>query len=240
MIFIIKKRKLVLDMFTCNQQIFDVGKPKMATQFFPEWWKELKTQLSDNQIVPQPTMKRCIGFVDHYKHGFIVPMWSDFRIEFGVIGTENHYALCSDGYTPVVQHPTNQRGSYAPPDKYCNMKLESPWTAQCKEDVYFKWEQPTWNMKELNAYVVLPATVEFKYQHSINVHLMFPRSSNTKIRQINFGDPVVHVTPISERPLDIRYHMVTPTEYDRFLFGKRITFLNSYRTYKRAKDEIGI
>jgi hypothetical protein len=69
---------------------------------------------------------------------------------------------------------------------------------------------------------------------------MFPRSSNTKIRQINFGDPVVHVTPISERPLDIRYHMVTPTEYDRFLFGKRITFLNSYRTYKRAKDEIGI
>jgi hypothetical protein len=234
-IFFIKRKKLVLDLFTCQQQVFDVAKPNMASQFFPDWWKELKTQIPDSHVVPQPTMRRCMGFVDHFKHGIIIPMWSDFRIEVGQIGTQNHYALCSDGYTPVVQHPTGQRGNFAPSDKYCNMKLESPWAVKCKEDIYFKWEQPTWNMKNLNAYVVLPATVEFQYQHSINVHLMFPRSTNPEVRQINFGEPIVHLTPITERQLDLRHHMVTPTEYDRFLFGKRITFLNSYRTYRRAK-----
>jgi len=240
MIFLIKNRKIVIDLFTNEQQVFDVAKPRIASQFFPEWWKELKIQIPDTHVVPQPTMRRCMGFVDHFKHGFIVPMWSDFRVEVGVIGTLNHYAITSDNYTPIVQHPTGQRGSFAPPDKYCNLKLESPWVAKCKEDIYFKWEQPTWNMNELNAYVVLPATVEFKYQHSINIHLMFPRASNTNVRQISFGDPIVHVTPISERPIDLKYHMVTPTEYQRYLQGKRITFLNSYRTYKRAKDEISI
>lgn len=239
MIFLIKKRKLVLDMFTCQQQVFDLAKPKAASQFFPEWWKELKIQIPNTHVVPQPTMRRCMGFVDHYKHGIIVPMWSDFRIEVGEIGTQYHYALCSDGYTPVVQHPTGQRGSFAPPDKYCNMKLESPWAFRCKDDVYFKWEQPTWNMQSLSAYVVLPATVEFVHQHSVNVHLMFPRTTIKDVRQIDFGTPIVHVTPLTERELDLRYHMVTPTEYDRFLFGKRITFLDAYRAGRRAKEKNG-
>jgi hypothetical protein len=235
--FLIKKRKLVLDLFTCQQQVFDAAKPRIASQFFPDWWKQLKTQMPDTPLVPQPTMKRCMGFVDHFKHGIIIPMWSDFRIQLSEIGTQNHHALCSDGYTPVVQHSTGQRGGFAPADQYCNIKLESPWTARCNEDVYFKWEQPTWNMNNLTAYVVLPATVEFKYQHSINVHLMFPRLEIPVIRQINFGTPVVHLTPLTERELDVRHHMVTPIEYQNFLFGKRITFLNSYRTYRREKEK---
>lgn len=237
MMFFTKRRKLVLDIFTCQQQVFDAAKPKAASQFFPEWWKELKTQVLENPVVPQPTMRRCMGFVDHYKHGIIVPMWADFRIEVGEIGTQYHYGLTSDGYTPIVQHATGQRGSFAPPDKYCNLKLESPWAARCKEDVYFKWEQPTWNMNNLTAHVVLPATVEFVHQHPINVHLMFPRGLNRDVRQISFGDPLVHVTPLTERELDLRHHMVTPTEYSNFQFGNRLTFVNAYRAYRRAKEK---
>jgi hypothetical protein len=237
MIFLIKKRKLVLDLFTCQQQIFNAAKPKAASQFFPDWWKELKTQMPNSHVVPQPTMKRCMGFVDHFKHGIIIPMWSDFRVELGELGTQTHFAITSDGYTPIAQHPTNQRGSFAPPDKYCNLKLESPWAARCKEDVYFKWEQPTWNMNNLSAYVVLPATVEFVYQHSINVHLMFPRTTSKDIREIKFGTPLVHMTPLTERELDLRYHIVTPTEFSNFQFGKRLTFLNAYKTYQRARGE---
>ena len=237
MIFLIKKRKLVLDLFTAEQQVFDAAKPKAASQFFPDWWKELKTQIPNTPVIPQPTMKRCMGLVDHFKHGIIVPMWTDFRIEVGEIGTEHHYAAAANGYTPIVQHSAKQRGGFAPPDKYCNLKLESPWSIKCKEGVYFKWEQPTWNMNNLTAYVVLPATVEFVYQHAVNVHLMFPRGLNRDVRQISFGTPVVHLTPLTERELDLRHHMVTPTEYHTFQSGYRLSFLNTYRTGRRAKEK---
>jgi hypothetical protein len=237
MIFLIKKRKVVLDLFTCQPRAFEFAKPKVATQFFPEWWKELKAHIPDNEVELKPTMKRCMGFVDHYKHGIILPMWTDFRVEIGEIGTEYHYGLTSDGYTPIIQHSVKQRGTFAPADKYCSLKFESPWAARCKEDVYFKWEQPTWNMNNLTAYVVLPATVEFVYANAINVHVMFPRSTTRDIRQISFGTPLVHLTPLTEREIDLRYHMVTPTEYSNFEKGYRVTFLNSYRTFRRAMEE---
>ena len=41
MIFLFKKRKLVVDMFTCRQMVFDAAKPKAAAHFYPQWWKDL-------------------------------------------------------------------------------------------------------------------------------------------------------------------------------------------------------
>jgi len=236
MIFLIKKRKVVLDLFTYQPRVFEYAKPKMATQFFPNWWKDLKAYIPDNEVELKPTMKRCMGLVDHFKHGIIVPMWTDFRIEIGEIGTEYHYGMVSDGHTSIVQHSPKQRGSFAPPDSYCNLKMESPWVGRCKEDIYFKWEQPTWNMDQLNSYTVLPATIDFVYQNAINVHLLFFRHHIKNIRQINFGTPIAHMTPITEREIDLRYHMVTPLEYNNFLSGYRVSFLNSYRTFRRAKE----
>ena len=238
MIFLIKKRKLVLDLFTCRQTVFDTAKPKSAANFFPEWWMELKTEIPNSPVLfPQPTMRRCMGLVDHYKQGFIVPMWSDFRIEVGEIGTQYHSAQMSDQRTVVAQHPPAQRGSFAPPEKYCHIKFETPWLAKSKEVVYFKWEQPTWNMSQLNTYTVLPATSEFKYQYSMNAHMMFMRTNQKELRVLNFGTPLLHLTPLTERKLELRHHLVTIEEYERLLIGNRISFLNMYRTTRRAMEE---
>ena len=119
MFFIIKNRKLVLDLFTHRQLIFDAAKPKPAPQFYPDWWKDLPTAVKvDTEMFPMPTVRRCMGIVDHYKHGFIIPMWTDLRVELGPIGDLAIQAACSDGVTSVGDHPAAQRGDYLPNTHY--------------------------------------------------------------------------------------------------------------------------
>jgi hypothetical protein len=237
MIFLIKKRKLVLDLFTYRQMIFDAAKPKMAANFYPDWWKEMKPekQLGD-ELFPTATMRRCMGFVDHYKHGFIIPMWSDFKMELGPVGNTFFRAAFSDSTTPLNSHPAALRGAYMPDTHYQHLKFQTPWAAKCKEDVYFKWEQPTWSYKNPNRSVVLPGTIEYKYQYSMNANLMFARQHTKTIIEIPFQQPLVHVTPLTERELELRYHMVSPQEYDKFMQGEKLSNINRYRAYRRVRE----
>jgi len=236
MIFLIKKRKLVLDMFTYRQAVYETAKPKPAAHFYPDWWKELKleTPMRD-ELFPMATMRRCMGLVDHYKHGFIIPMWTDLRVELGAIGNPAFRVQCSDGISQVASHPDTLRGTYLPKADYQHIKLRNPWVAKSKEDVYWKWEQPTWSYKTPNLSVVLPGTVEYKYQNSLNVNLMFAKSSAKTVIDIPFQQPLVHVTPLTERDFELRYHVISQDEFSKFT-QERLSNLNSYRTYRRARE----
>ena len=237
MIFFFKRRKLVLDMFTHRQMVFDAAKPKMAAHFYPDWWKALKTEIPiNNDLFPTATMKRCMGIVDHYKHGIIQPLWSDFRIELAAIGDPNFSARFSDSTTRLSQHPSILRGSFAPESHYAHIKFDNPWVARCDEDVYFKWESPTWSMTRLNDYILLPGTIEFKYQYSMNVNLFFIKQSKAVMLEMKFGQPLVHLTPLTERPLELRHHMVDKSEFERFCQGEKISNINRYRAYRRARE----
>lgn len=235
--FLFKKRKLVLDLFTCRQMIFDAAKPKLAPHYYPEWWKELKTEIpSNDELFPIATMRRCMGFVDHYKHGFIIPMWSDFRIELGPIGDTYFRAQCSDNTSGLNEHPEALRGAYLPATHYQHLKLHTPWAAKCKEDVYWKWEQPTWSYRNPNKSIVLPGTIEYKYQYSMNANLMFAREAGKTMIEIPFQQPLVHVTPLTERELELRHHMVSREEYDTLMQGEKLSNINRYRSYRRVRE----
>jgi hypothetical protein len=237
MLFFMKKRKIVLDLFTSRQMIFDAAKPKPAAQFYPEWWKALKTDIQiGDELFPTATMRRCMGFVDHYKHGFIIPMWTDLRVELGPIGDPFFRAQCSDNTTHLGPHPANLRGTYMPETHYQHLKLHTPWAAKCKEDVYWKWEQPTWGYKNPNLSIVLPGTIEYKYQYSMNSNLMFARQHERTMIEIPFQQPLVHVTPLTERDFDLRYHMVDQVEYDRLMQGEKLSNINRYRSYRRVRE----
>lgn len=237
MIFIFKKRKLVLDLFTNRQMIFDAAKPKLAPQFYPDWWKELKPEIyMGNELFPTATMRRCMGFVDHYKHGFVIPMWSDLRVELGPIGNPFFRAQFSDNTSSISDHPVALRGGYMPNDTYQHLKLHTPWVAKCKEDVYWKWEQPTWSYRNPNKSIVLPGTIEYKYQYSMNANLMFARGNERSLVEIPFQQPLVHVTPLTERDLELRHHIVSKEEYDTFMQGEKLSNINRYRAYRRVRE----
>jgi hypothetical protein len=235
--FFFKRRKIVLDLFTNRQMIYDAAKPKLAAQFYPDWWKELKTELPlGDELFSTATMRRCMGFVDHYKHGFVIPMWSDFRVELGPVDSPFWRAQFSDSTTRIGEHPASLRGSYLPDSHYQHLKLFTPWSAKCKEDVYWKWEQPTWNQRHPNKAIILPGTIEYKYQYSMNTNIMFARQHEQTILEIPFQQPLVHVTPLTERDLDLRYHMVDQAEYDRLMQGEKLSNINRYRSYRRVRE----
>lgn len=237
MFFLIKKRKLVLDLFTYRQPIFDAAKPKLAPHFYPDWWKAMKPeQYVGDELFPFATIRRCMGLVDHYKHGFIIPMWADLRVELGPIGDPTFRAQFSDGVSQIGDHPPATRGGYLPQTHYQHLKLHTPWVARCKEGVYFKWEQPTWSYRNPNKSIVLPGTIEYKYQYSMNANLMFARETDKVLIEIPFQQPLVHVTPLTERELDLRHHMVSVDEYNRFMQGDKLSSINYYRAYRRVRE----
>ena len=236
--FFFKKRKIVLDLFTCRQQVFDTAKPKNAAQFYPEWWKQLprSVQMAPSDMFPIATMRRCMGMVDHYRHGFIVPLWSDLAVELAPQGYTGCKAQFSDCVSTLSTHVQAARGAFLPETHFSHLKLEAPWAAKCSEDVHFTWEQPTWSMWEPDKYVVLPGTVEYKYQYSLNANLMFIKGPEKRRIDIKHGQPIAHITPLSERDLELRYHMVTSEEYGRMMQGEKISNLDNYRIYRRARE----
>jgi hypothetical protein len=114
--------------------------------------------------------------------------------------------------------------------------MSTPWAAKCREDVYWKWEQPTYGFKHPNRVIVLPGTIEYKYQYSMNANLMFARQDAAAELQLDFQQPLVHVTPLSERPFELRYHMVDTHEYDRLMQGEKVSNINRYRAYRRVRE----
>lgn len=237
MIFIFKHRPINLDLFTYRQMIFDAAKPKPAVQFLPSWWKELKTSLPlPNSLFPTATMRRCMGFVDYYKHGFIQPLWSDFVCRTGKIGDPFYEAAFSDNTSHVSQHPELLRGTHMPDTHYCHIKMTNPWAAKCKEDVYWMWEQPTWGYNNPNMSVLLPGVIEYKYQYSMNVNIMFARTRERAEHKMFFQQPLVHMTPLSERPFKLHYHMVAREEFDRLMQGEKLSNIDRYREYRRVRE----
>jgi hypothetical protein len=237
MIFIFKHKPVNLDLFTCRQMIYDAAKPKPAAQFYPDWWKELKTEIPlQGSMFPSATMRRCMGFVDYYKHGIIQPLWSDFICRTGPIGDPFFEASFSDNTTHVSQHPQMLRGSYLPDTHYCHIKMSNPWAAKCKEDIMWMWEQPTWSYPRPNDMVLLPGTTEFKYQYSLNVNIMFARGDTPIEHKMMFQQPLVHLTPLTERPFKLHYHMVAREEYDKLMQGEKLSNINRYRAYRRVRE----
>lgn len=237
MLFLFKKRKLVLDLFTSRQMIYDAAKPKMAAHFYPEWWKEMKTEMQvGDELFPTATIRRCMGLVDHYKNGFIIPMWADLRVELGPIGDPFFRAQFSDNVSGIGQHPATIRGAYLPEAQYQHLKLFTPWAAKCNDDVHWKWEQPTWSYRNPNKSIVLPGTIEYKYQYSMNANIMFARQHEKSMIEIPFQQPLVHVTPLTERDLELRHHMVEQAEYDRLMQGEKLSNINRYRSYRRVRE----
>jgi hypothetical protein len=192
--FLFKKKKLVLECFTKVEQLSKIGIPK-ASEYIPEWWKSIPKVVNGpnayGMAVPKPTLKTCAGFIDLYRRGNIVPLWSDLIID---VHEDTYTWQFSDPHSDnqIRQHEeyqfTSENFKF---DHFHHAKIESPWLVKCNKDVKFLAIEPTYN-NLLNDYGIryLPGVVDFKDQHGINVNMFIP----AEIRRIkmNFLDPLYH------------------------------------------------
>lgn len=239
MLFFFKKKTIVVDCFTDRTYVHDYAKIDYAIKFIPEWWKKLPaTHCAPGDITDLPTMKTCSGFVEQYKKGFIIPMWSDCAIEVGPVGEPKHTIrwAFSDGMTNAVAHPPYQRGSYCSSSDYEHLKINSPWFLECKNDIRFQFLQPIYNFQNPEKAIILPGIIDYRFQYGTSINIMFRKTEKYEKYKFSHGQPMAHIVPISENKIVLKHHVISKEEMiNRFDKGKfaRLSFRNNHALVKR-------
>lgn len=228
MFFFCKPSQIVIDCFTTRNTVYETAKPQRAATFIPDWWRKLpKTMEID--FIDRPTMRSCRGFLDLYATGFIQPMWSDVSIL--ALTPENCGVTFADSISKVDMFHQWQRGTFMQ-DKL-NLMLLSPWKMKEKTGVKFHTSGCYWNTGENKDFVTPPAILDFKYQNACHVNIMININENVKL--IEFGTPMVHYVPISDKKINLKHHLVSETEFERQVGYRSIKFKNNYQVMKKAR-----
>jgi hypothetical protein len=237
MLFFFKKPNIVVDCFTDNPKAFEFAKPDHAIKFIPDWWKNIPVSyVPKDSFFKHPTLKGCDGIKNNFKHGIVIPMWCDFAIEISPKGIDYFRYQFGDHASQVSSHPYKQFNNYIKEEEILHVKFHSPWYLSCKKNIYWAWTDPKWNTIKVNDYVVLPGITSFKYQRSTNINVLFYKGEKTKIIEIKYNTPLMHIIPLSDKKLILKHHLVDETEINKIsLDGSNIKFTNSVNVLKNFR-----
>jgi hypothetical protein len=227
MIFKFPQKKIVLDCFTDSEITIKAAPVDFAIKHMPDWWKELSPSYMTN-VNPAGTMKSCMGLVDFYKYSVAIPMWSDLAIS---IQNKQYQWAFSDGLTNAQIHRLNVEATGFMPEGYGHLKMISPWIFSCKEDIKWIWSTPTYSLHENPDIYILPGVLNYRHQNSTNINMLFDIRKDKKML-IKLGCPLVLITPMSDRKVEIVRHLITRAEYD----NKVRNNLSFTRKYDRIKE----
>ena len=242
--FNFSKKDVVLHCYTDRPDVYNFSAIKEAKHFIPDWWKEIpKSYRLPSMGLAGPdlnTMKSCSGFTDLYRQGAMMPMWSDCEVVVGEAGSGEFRYQYSNGYSVAQSHAENQRGTQYPNCDYLHLKFESEWRLRCEEDIDFLVTAPVWNHNTPENFTILPGSLNFKYQPFLNINVLFRRKPTTEKYLIQFGLPIAHLVPLTERKVVIKTHLVSSDEIKRMsAVGAYTTFAGKYQNNKRLLKASG-
>lgn len=218
-----------MDFFTDYLDLPGVTRPDMAVRFMPQWWLDLpKNAQADDQLVPDITMRKCAGLIDYFSNSVVVPLWSDFLVEVGPVGSTDYRFQFADRRSTGMEHPPVQRGSYLPQTQYQHLKLDGQWLVSTKDEVKWTLSQPTWCFDNPERILVPPGIAEFKHQHHLNASVFIPRpAEGTRTIFLKAGQPMLAMTPMSDKKVTVKTHQVTKSELEK-LQSKPVFFSGDY------------
>lgn len=233
-----KKKKIVLDCFTNIPAVYDNCKIDYGSRYYPEWWKETPKVFNNSN-----TIKTCRGFIDYYKSGIVIPSWFEADLHlYEKDNADNKWFSMkySNDYVDLSQsHDSIQFLGFA--QNYGkNIKIKSPWAFKTKADIGFVWTQPIWSNREsFRHFSLLPAVMNFKYQHHTHINFFVELSDSPITITIPPLTPLVMLHPLTEEKVEIKTHLVSDKEYER-VFSKEDLILNrdladESREYDRKK-----
>lgn len=220
-LFIFRKKPLEITLFTASESAFKFSRPQKATHFIPEWWKNLPKKMHRDDQEPKTvstlmrTMKTCPGFIDLYSKGFMQPMWSDLSVQIEPDGGYRYqYA---DSASAAQDHSIHQMAGSHFNHSHNHLKLTSPWVAKENTDAKFLVCAPVWNGFGADDVCVVPGVAGYKVPLELNVNMFFRRHAETKIYDLEFGQPIAHFIPLSDRPLKLNYELVSVGQKDKMI-----------------------
>lgn len=235
MMFWFKKSEIIVDCFTPHHDIYESYRPLPASHFIPEGWKNLPKTISMRAMpnskieIPRGTLKLCKGFTNLFSSGFILQLWTDVILD---ANTEPMSQLAASDFIMFNSHPKFQmwEGLY---DGYKHVKFSSPWNLVEKTGVRFTWNRCDWhNTENAHKMHMLSAVTDFKYQHHVNMNI-FVKDNETV--NLSAGQPMVHLIPISEKKVKLKYHVISHQEFDS-KFSHMTKFSGKYKESVRIVD----
>lgn len=230
------RKPLRVDCYTITEGLTRVAPIVKSTKVYPDWWRALPKEVPVSSLDVGPTMRTCYGFMNFFANSYALPMWSDLNIMVGARGTTSvSWSFASDDGRAYTT-PAYQRGDVWPDTQYAHVSIQTPWRISCPEDFGWVYTQAVWHMDRPDDYIVGSGTIGFKYQHTAHVNLMIPRSDTPRVVRIKAGVPIMHLTPLTERSLDLQCHQVTAEEFIKLAPSKNITFTQRYAFNKRQQN----
>lgn len=237
MFLFFKRSKVVVDAFTCQGSVNSLYPLTTANKCLPQWWKNTPKEFvppkQENKVViPGNTARRCSGIIDYYnKNNIVIPMWSDLVLEYGPQDWKYAYA---DGISVLLRHEQEMRGSYMP--EYEHFKIASPWRIEEKSGIKFHYSQIFYNFDDPGSVLFPPAIVNYKYQHSTEINFMLRRPAVIKTFKVEAGQPLVMLTPLTEKEVVVKTHLISFEEHtQRFMWMS--SFHGHYNKEKKILQE---
>lgn len=232
------KKKIVVHVFYAENIPVTQKTIKKAAWFIPNWWKQLDKKFYTKSILyPHPTMKSCAGFINLYKNGIIVPMWCDLNLLVGKLGTTEYAYQYSDGMSTAVVHPIQQSNGFIKDTEYQHLKLETPWALYCEENIEFISIEPTWNLTKYKTLKVLPGIYTLQNPIQTNINLIFSRTESNQIIELPFGTPMIHLIPLDNRKIELKFHIQNAKNKKSSLHYYRYKFMHLYDVLNKQPKE---
>jgi len=237
--FWFKKKKINVNCFVHENYLYleKTAPIAPAYKFYPDWWKNLEKEYFDMESMKTSNnMRTCSGFIELFKKGFILPMWSDLAIKTDVNGKLQSYRYdFSDSKSKLIEHHNSlTEGFY--PDHWI-FKLHSPWIIKAdRKNLKFAYLPCTWNHTRPPNYTVPTGMIdEFFIKASTNIFLLIDRTKKQDTF-INFGQPMVHYIPITEDHIELRTEVLTDLEFRKVKCTDQITYNRKGINLKRISE----
>jgi len=231
MIFIFKKKKIILDCFTNDSVVFDHYQITKSSDFIPEWFKNAPKEYDDN-FHKTSTIKRCIGINNNLTSGFILPMWSQLAI---TIKDKYYQWQFSDRKTECGAHDPLQWNFFANQNEYGHMKITSPHLIMSKNDINFFYTKPFWHLKPNNNFLIPSGIIDYKYQNGTHINMFVNIKEDNNIF-IDQNEPIVQIIPLTEKDIKLKYHLISDEEFKN-KNNKSRYFTHNYQIGKKLIDK---
>jgi hypothetical protein len=240
--FFFKNKTVTVDAFTYLTEVHTYAPVDKAKNFLPDWWKnhpKNSTEMHETTGIelPRSTIKRCVGIIDLYANGYIIPMWTSVKMKTTSTG---NFKIISTG---ICEQSTFQEKAF--PRELMNnnihTKITSPWIFREKTGINFLFVEPTWNYVDNLAHssgmIVPPGIINFKYQTTTNINIFLPLRD--QVIDIEMGTPMAHIIPMTDKKVQLKTHLVDRLEFDRLTIKNScMWFANSYHKTKSLVDSL--
>lgn len=215
----------------------------------PSWWRNLPAKLKspnwkfplknsfnefDEYLQDLATIKQCPAVSENLNSGILLKAWCDIKIFVspdGIVDSVQASEETSSQRPPGSVHPYIQRAGFL--KNMAHYKIHSPWLFNTKKHRKFYFQGAyMWNTSLVeNGIFVVPGFIDYYAQTGTEINLFLPIRNTSYVIDIKLGDPLVHLFPIDNNPVNIKRELKNDNEL-RKISNVHLKFVGSSKLLK--------